>query len=534
MKKVLLMLAAALMLGAVACTPKNPELKPDTSKDPGTDTSKDPETPAEKSKACRILSLSVTSGSVTIEGQIFDEENFIELTYKPEQKFALSNAVAAVEISPKATISPDPATIKDWTAAVKLTVTAEDGTTKKEYSVEPAAQRYIVSLSGDMPEKTADEMGTTHSALFGGNLHAFCSTDKFADAAGNVFDLTLAKVGTLNQEGLGDGVITCMSNDDYGVLIAAVGYANDDWTGTPANCSELVSTKLFAWKDGYDKAPVEIYSNAGNVGQFLNVTGDFAGEMYAFAYNDGREGKHHTWTFHNGSRPSGDEWRWFDTRHVDNRFGDSCGGDMSLEYFYASQVSGNSSGQNVSGLEITPGSDGKPEGGIYFYCSSEPEWDGGTGGSWWRPSGAMCWVRNGIDGEDIAVPGTLDSPDIENPLKHGGPQHYGNTDIPAGIKAFNFSGHHYAAVTHVGVSAVWFTLHNLDYYLGDTTDPQYVQKSMKGLKEPGTHWKPSVAYVFNPARDEGYIVASYLKTPIGDATDSGAYRVYTLTREELK
>ena len=538
MKKVLLFLASALILGAVACNPeKDPQggKTDDQSKDPGT-VSADPSTDpgAEKSKACRILSLKVVSGNVEIEGQIFDEENYIELTYKPEQKMALSNAVATVEISPKATIDPDPATISDWTAPVSLTVTAEDGTPKKEYSVEPAAQQYVVSFA-KTTEKTVAAMEAELFAKFGGNLHAFCSTDKFADCGGNVFDLNLSKIGTLNMEGVGEGVIVSMSNDDNGVLVAAIGYAAEDWTGTPAEAAELVSTKIFAWRNGYDSAPEEIYSNAGNVSQYMSVNGDINGEMYAFAYTDGRTGQHHTWTFHNGVVDKSGVWRWFDTKILDNRWGDSCGGDQTLEYFYASAVNGGlSSGQSVSGLEMTPGEDGKPEGGIYFFTSAAPEWDGGTGGAWWRAAGAVCYVRNGIDGKDVAVPGSLASPLIENELKHGGPQHYGNTDYPAGIKAFNFSGHHYAAIAHTGVVNIYFTLQNLDYYLGDTTDPQYVQESIQGLETALTHSKGSVAYVFNPAKDEGYVLASYLAGPQGDATQSGGYRLYTLTREELK
>ena len=505
----------------------NPEQKP-------SDEDENPqEKPVEKSKACRILSLSVASGSVVIEGIVFEEENYVELSYDPEQSFALSNATATVTISDKATIAPDPATIKDWTNEVKLTVTAEDATTAKEYTVKPAVKQYIATLEKEHVEKLAVEMGAATQAMFGGNLHAFCDVDKFADAAGNVFDLTLTKIGTLNMTGVGDGVIASMGNDDYGVLVAAVAYSQEGWTGTPTSSGDVVCTKFFAWPDGYDKAPVEIYSNPNNVAQYLNVTGDYHGDMYAFAYTDGRQGEHHVWSFHNGSRPSGEEWRMFNTGMLDNRPDldpniVAAGGS----YFYAGGINnGLSSGQNVSAIEVTPGADGKPDGGIYVFASASPEWDGNTGGSWWRLGGSLVYVRKGIDGEDIAMPGALYANKlITDQLKHGGPHEYGNTDFVAGIKAFNYSGTRYAAIAHVGVQNIYLTIQNIDYYL-ENKEPQYLLSSVQALKTAATNNKPSIAYVFNSEKGEGYIVAGYI-AGLADATASG-YVVYKLTRTAI-
>ncbi|GEM_PF-2999861 len=47
----------------------------------------------------------------------------------------LTNLAVTYTISDKATISPDPATVKDYSAPVKFTVTAEDGTTAVEWTV---------------------------------------------------------------------------------------------------------------------------------------------------------------------------------------------------------------------------------------------------------------------------------------------------------------------------------------------------------------------------------------------------------------
>ncbi|MBR1574265.1 MAG: DUF5018 domain-containing protein [Bacteroidales bacterium] len=533
MKKIALLFASALVIGAVACN-KNPEPTPSPSNDPSKDAPSS-EDPVEKSKACKIVSLSVAAGDVTINGEIFEEEKFVELTYEPEQAFALSNAVATVEISEKATIAPDPATITDWTKEVKLTVTAEDGTTKAEYSVKPAPRQYTVAIARTK-EELAVNMGAATHAKFGGNLHAFCAVDKWADAEGNVFDLNLAKVGTLDMTGLDGGVIVSMDNDEKGVLVATVGYATAEYTGTPTSSAELVSTRIFAWKDGWDKAPVMLYDNPGNVAQYLNISGNLAGDMYAFAYTDGRNGQHHVWTFHEGSRPSGDEWRFFDTRMLDNRMGDSCDGDQSKEYFYASGLNnGLSSGQNVSALEITPGEDGKPSGGIYVSLSASPEWDGTLDSSskeWWRLGGDMVFVREGIDGKDIAMPAALFTNGlITNELKHGGPHQYGNTDFAGGLKAFNYSGNHYAAIAHVGVQNAYLTIQNIDYYLTGEGS-QYLLSSVQAVTDAPTNNKPSVSFVFDPATGNGYVLAGYIAGN-NEATPAG-YVLYTLTREAIQ
>lgn len=530
------------MIGAVACKKapetnpsddpsKNPESSDPKPSDDPSDESNDPEAP--KSKACKILSLTVTSGDIVIEGDIFDEEKFIELTYDPEQAIALSNAVATVTISEKATIDPDPATITDWTKEVKLTVTAEDGTTKAEYSVEPAQRQYTVAISWTV-EGLAESMGAATMAKFGGNCHAFCGLDKWADCEGNVFNLQMEKIGTLNMDGTDEGAIVSMGNDDQGVLVAALGYANADYTGTPLSSAELASTRIYAWPDGYDSAPVMLYDNPNNVGQYLNIVGSLAGDMYAFAYTDGRQGDHHTWSFHEGSRPSGDEWRFFNTHVLDNRWGDSCNGDSSLEYFYASGLNnGLSSGQNVSAVEITPGSDGKPSGGIYVFASAAPEWDGGTGGSWWRLAGTEVYAREGIDGENVPMKANIASL-VATFDKHGGSMEYGNTDFCGGIKAFNYSGTHFAAIAHVGVQNAYLTIQNVDYYLyGEEGGERFLLSTVAALKTPPTNDKPSIAYVFDPETGNGYVLAGYIRGV--DSTEAGpaGYVLYTLTRTAI-
>lgn len=533
MKKILLLFTSALMIGAFAFS-CNPEEKPADPKDQEEqEEQKDTVKPVEKSHAAMLLEFSVSTPDTTIAGRLFAEDKYVALPYDE----ILLDCTANVVVSDKATVSPDPSSIKDWTGTHSLTVTAEDGTTSNTYQIKAEDPVYKVVMT-QLSEKTTTDMGGAVTAYYGGNLHAFCSPTLFADASGAVFDLSLNKVGDLNMDGVGPGEIESLANDEDGVLMAMVGYGDDAWTTAPdEHIYGVVGAQMFAWKDGWDHAPTLIYNNAANCGQYLNVEGRLAGEMHAFAYTDGRTGDHHTWSFHEGSRPSGKEWRFFNTKVLDNR---------DENYFYASNLNkGLSSGQNVHAIDITmapksePDADGntynQPSGGIYVWASAAPPWDVKGDGSKWRLGGTVVYVRNGIDGNDIAMPATLMSSKLVSDQGHAGLQDYGNSDYVGGIKVFRFNGTLYAAIAHVGVQNTYLTVQNVDYYLGIETDKskQYLQTSIQGLKDIQINIKPSLAYCLDPASGKGHIVAGYLNGGKGDSSDGG-YRVYEISQKLVK
>ncbi len=83
-----------------------------------------------KSSACDILSFSIPEASLT--GIINQTSKTISLISID----AVTDASATVTLSPKATISPDPATLRDYsTEPTVFTVTAYDGVTTAEYEV---------------------------------------------------------------------------------------------------------------------------------------------------------------------------------------------------------------------------------------------------------------------------------------------------------------------------------------------------------------------------------------------------------------
>lgn len=89
-----------------------------------------------------IVELSLTVNGVSYPGAIAGKEIVVEV---PEN-VSLKEASAAVVLSEGATIEPDPATIKDWSVALKFTVTSKSQE-KREYSYACRYARIVESGS---------------------------------------------------------------------------------------------------------------------------------------------------------------------------------------------------------------------------------------------------------------------------------------------------------------------------------------------------------------------------------------------------
>ncbi len=81
-----------------------------------------------KSKEASIISFELG----TYKGKINGTSLLIELPYGAD----ISSLSAKVKLSEKATIKPDPKTVRDWSTPVWFTVTAENGKDSKKYKVE--------------------------------------------------------------------------------------------------------------------------------------------------------------------------------------------------------------------------------------------------------------------------------------------------------------------------------------------------------------------------------------------------------------
>ncbi len=84
--------------------------------------------PDEKSKEASIISFELG----TYKGKLNSTSFIIEVPYGTD----INSLSAKVELSEKATIKPDPKTVKDWSNPLSFTVTAENGKDSKKYTVE--------------------------------------------------------------------------------------------------------------------------------------------------------------------------------------------------------------------------------------------------------------------------------------------------------------------------------------------------------------------------------------------------------------
>ncbi len=81
-----------------------------------------------ESKEASIISFQLG----TYKGKLNGTSLLIELPYVAN----ISSLLAKVKLSEKATIKPDPKTVRDWSTPVFFTVTAENGKDSKKYKVE--------------------------------------------------------------------------------------------------------------------------------------------------------------------------------------------------------------------------------------------------------------------------------------------------------------------------------------------------------------------------------------------------------------
>ena len=537
MKKVSLFLATAIMIAFAASCQKSET--PSTPKDDEKEQEQDT-TPA--STACLITAFSVTSGNVTIEGQIFNEENYIELTYEPEQQVALANAKATVTISDKATIAPDPATISDWTNEVKFTVTAEDGKTKKEYSVKPAPVSYIVSIAvGSGDGKTLSEIGGgADIALFAGNQIAFCSTENIVMSDGRVYDLDMNYVGDLSRGEIPEGcAFTSLGNDDNGVLVAAVGYGsssystpNADESGTPV-WGYTNATRIYAWKDGWDKAPTKIYEEASFLA-WMNVSGDVTGKMLITAKQNTNEGKHEMLSFDNGVLDGTAAVFETGIKEIDRDRNDipEYAPEDGMNYVPANWRMGQTAGSTLAPLGTTK------DNALFVYGQSlsglqeeDPNgwtWNGekyvhdvwGKDGN----AGMKVALRHGYNGADMILRGTAATIN-GGTARYGGLYGWGNVCLTGNIKLFNYGGTIYAAVSGQDWNEAHLTI--VDVTSSTEAETKYLLET-QGEARNSVNALASVAYVFNPKTQNGEVVALHA---MSDAEEFDSFvRRYTLTR----
>ncbi len=461
MKKVFLLLASSMMLFALACEPEN--AKPDDPKDdpkenPDDGKEEKPEE-KEKSKECQILTFSVEAGGIEFEGTVYHQENAVVLEAFPDQMDLFKNVTKVTyTISEKATISPDPTSITDYSTSPTLTVTAEDGTTTKRYIVDVEEAMFTMEIAPREGQKDPIAVGTLgidpDFVKFPGNQVAFVASDYIALSDGNIYDLDLTLKGAINREGIDDALyFSALANDDNNVLIAAL------VEGTTLSSESITTTIFYAWLDGWDKKPVPFYikEGLGNFGDYMNVCGDAKGRMLiTAAYASGAAV--HSWYFdydetQGKPQTSSDRWSEFagpeGTGGASSLFGPGAGKSLSAfapdkdGYFVYAVTRGKLSAVDPNYSEHVANDSQEAD-----------HWghDGGAG-----PEIVYCQGRDkgGAKGQSleydalIHLRGTV-YPDYFKVLRHGGFWGWGNLESPANIKAFTLGDNRYVAVGNSG------------------------------------------------------------------------------------
>lgn len=493
MKKYFLLIASALMLLSFSsCTKENKE-EDKNKKEP------------EKSKECKLLEFSVKGKTCDIKGEIYDRDKVVELVYLAEQFTEFNDLTVKMKVSDKATVTPDPATVKDFTTDKVFTITAEDGITKAEWTVKAVEAKMVVSIEKKL-DKELSELGIDNFAKFAGNVIAFCATDKFACANLGVYNMDGTKAGQLNVTGLGDNpTIVNLGNDVKGRLVATVGYQNkEDYTVPSTDATNINAMRVFIWKDGWDKAPLQIYQNPAKLALFMNVGGDFDNSMIIMAPGP-RNGSHHTWVFENGTL-NGEKWAFFKT------------GYTTEANPVSNTLQGVGAGENVCPI------DGTKE-GKFLFAHALPVVSAADG---WhdRCAGSYVAARVGLDGEDKPLKGTLWPDKLVSKEKHAGIWGYGNIEICASVKGFTFNGVDYAAIAHVGWAGAYFTLSDITNSTKDKTE--YLLRTQAKAMAAAM---PSVGYVYDPTTDTGRIIVLF---SIGTEKNAKPFIMqYDITRKKI-
>ncbi len=201
-----------------------------------------------KSKASLILSFELGTYKAELNGTSF----LIEVPYGTD----ISSLSAKVELSEKATIKPDPKTVKDWTNPVSFTVTSESGTTSK----------YTVEVKILPPVLTFEKL--TKQYTEGGRLNA---TEILNNVKGQKGNYTLKDITNVFPDGIvtvnGTAPNLSLEFNGAGVFRALLHLkhnATSDLDVTIEN-AEFEITKNVAPSDLSWSKQIKVYRSAGEI-----------------------------------------------------------------------------------------------------------------------------------------------------------------------------------------------------------------------------------------------------------------------------
>lgn len=500
MKTLRFIIASLAMVAMLAsCGEKEAQPQPgpgteDKSADPS-DKSTDPEAP--KSDLCKLESITITAGPYKLEPFIDNVDKSVEISYMPAELEYLAAAKVEATISEKATITPDLSQPIDFTVkdGVTLTVTAEDGEHKTEYHVYLAAAEFTQKVER-VNEWTLGSLGLKSNTRFDSSV-GFVDRSHFAFSDLSVFDLDGNKVGTLNIQGIPpmdatNGHLASMSNDENGILVAISHY-----NGVNEEGEECVCSGVYAWLDGWDKAPTLIDGPRLYNCSYMSAAGDVKGD-FILNYRTGANNPqmHHVFVFKNGEffKSNGESAATWYGPMIQHPGNDGCWGQQ-LSFFSSNPEDGFVCWDSVGATEMGE-TTGNSSSGYYVY-------------------GGLSDFLAGND-EEIVLRGTINWPEYEQDPRWFG---YGNHSC-GHVRAFKYNGVKCIVASHISWPNSWITIQKAEDIVLDDEETDEVDESVVNyllrtdkIEETGSSAVPAVpssAYVLDPESGTGHIVYSVL------------------------
>lgn len=502
MKKTRLFLfALAFAAALVGCTPEQ---------QPG-----DEEENVVKSTECKLTAFVVKVEGEVVEAFIDQVDKTIELSYLPLQYKGLQSATAEVVISEKATISPDPSAPQDYTSegGVDFTVTAEDGVTKTVYTVYAEAAE-IEQAAVMKWDKTYGQLGLTAKSNNDCGV-GFVALDKVAFADLKVIDLNGSPVGTLNTEGItglctyGDGAIksrnqlAALSNDENGVLVALACYEGPHDPGATGDCY----TEVYAWLDGWDKAPTKVYGPVDYQCSYMSVAGDVKGDFILnFRTGANTPQMHHVLVYQgaNGQffKADGSANCTWSGPFIQHPGTDGCWGQQ-LSFFSGNPEDGFVCWDSLAAAEHEDW-DYNDDGTVKVDAYGNPT--GNASSAFYFYSSLSGFISGSV--EELPLWGNVTWSTWDSQGKY---YHYGNHSF-GHVRAFKFRGERCIIASTNSWPCGWITIQKAENIVEDDPETEMVNEYVVNYlldyrnAKGGQNAPPSSAYVFDPASGIGHII----------------------------
>lgn len=494
--KQLLLAALALICALASCTP---------------DPAEEPIKEDPKSDECRLTSLVINVGDETINTFVNVSDKTIEVRYFEYQLPLLKSATAVATISDKATISPDPSVAMDYTVegGIEFTVTAEDGVSTTKYTTYLAVAR-IAEKCSLVWEKTYGELGLTGKPNFDCGI-AFCDKNKFVYADLRVFDLQGNYVGQLCVDGMPEPCIfttiadpddpegkktieiiaarnqlASLSNDVNGVLVASAWYEGPHDEGKLGSCNAAV----YAWVDGWDKAPTLIYGPEQVQYNYMSVAGDVKGDFvmnFRSLVTSAVEQQHNVLVYKGGKYFNADgspAYKWYPVV-IPHPCNDGCWGQI-LSFFSGDPENGFVCWDSLAAAEY--GESGNASSAFYVY-----------------DDGLTAFLAG--DAEEVPLYGQVHS--VWGP--EGRRFDYGNYSI-GHVRAFIYNGQKYIIASHSSWPNNWITVQRANNIVEDNPATENKDESSvnyllgTSMIEDTGSCAPCSAYLYDPLTRTGHII----------------------------